>query len=101
MPKVSLNCLSTLKLTNSSKARYLSGLFSQNARGQDITTEFWQLLNSIIVTSSTIDIFFEITNFSKILSKFTFFSNILSKFDNIFEIFRKKVSISKVFSKRL
>ena len=36
--------LSTLKLTNSSKARYLSGLFSQNALGQDITTEFWQLL---------------------------------------------------------
>ena len=36
--------LSTLKWTNSSKARYLARLFSQNARAQDITTEFWQLL---------------------------------------------------------
>ena len=42
------------------------------------------------MTSSTIDIFFEITKFSKILSKFTFISKILSKFDEIFDIFRKK-----------
>ena len=54
---------------------------------------------SLIVTSSTIDIFFEITNFSKILSKFTYFSNILSKFDNIFEIFRKKCKFRKYFRK--
>ena len=53
----------------------------------------------LIVTSSTIDIFFEITKFSKILSKFTFISNILSKFDKIFEIFRKKGQFRKYFRK--
>ena len=52
-----------------------------------------------IVTSSTIDIFFEITKFSKILSKFTFISNILSKFDKIFENFRKKCQFRKYFRK--
>ena len=56
---------------------------------------FWFL----IVTSSTIDIFFEITKFSKILSKFTFISNILSKFDKFFEIFRKKGQLRKYFRK--
>ena len=39
------------------------------------------------MTSSIIDIFFEITKFSKILSKLTFFSKILSNFESIFEIF--------------
>merc|ERR1711994_907773 len=53
----------------------------------------------IIVTSSAIDIFFEITKFSKILSKFTFISNILSKFDKNFEIFRKKSQFRKYFRK--
>ena len=52
-----------------------------------------------IVTSSTIDIFFEIIKFSKILLKFTFISNILSKFDKIFEIFRKKCQFRKYFRK--
>ena len=56
--------------------------------------------STFIVTSSTIDIFFEITNFSKILSKFTFFSNILSKFDNIFEIFQKECKFRKFFRKK-
>ena len=55
--------------------------------------------SSLIVTSSTIDPFFEITKFSKILSKFTFISNILSKFDEIFEIFRKKGQFQKYFRK--
>ena len=54
---------------------------------------------NVIVTSSTIDIFFEITKFSKILSKFTFISNILSKFDKFFEIFRKKGQFRKYFRK--
>ena len=54
-----------------------------------------QLKFELIVNSSTIGIFFEITKFSKILSKFTFISNIT------FEIFRKKMSISKVVSKIL
>ena len=51
------------------------------------------------MTSSTIDIFFEITKFSKILSKFTFISNILSKFDKFFEIFRKKGQFRNYFRK--
>ena len=53
----------------------------------------------LIVTSSTIDIFFEITKFSKILSKLTLFSKILSKFDKIFENFRKKCQFRKYFRK--
>jgi len=53
----------------------------------------------LIVTSSTIDIFFVITKFSKTLSKFTFISNILSKFNNFFEIFRKKGQFRKYFRK--
>ena len=53
----------------------------------------------LIVTSSTIDIFFEITNFSKILSKLTLFSKILSKFNKIFENFRKKCQFRKYFRK--
>ena len=51
------------------------------------------------MTSSTIDIFFEITKFSKILSKLTLFSKILSKFDKIFENFRKKCQFRKYFRK--
>ena len=51
------------------------------------------------VTSSTVDIFFEITKFSKILSKLTLFSKILSKFDKIFENFRKKCQFRKYFRK--
>ena len=54
---------------------------------------------ALIVTSSTIDIFFEITKFSKILSKLTLFSKILSKFDKIFENFRKKCQFRKYFRK--
>ena len=57
----------------------------------------WKLprtLKSIIVlilTSSTITLFFEITKFSKILSKLTFFSKIfLSSFVSIFEICKCK-----------
>ena len=57
---------------------------------------YWFVL---IVTSSTIDIFFEITKFSKILSKLTLFSKILSKFDKIFENFRKKCQFRKYFRK--
>ena len=53
----------------------------------------------LIVTSSTIDIFFKITKFSKILSKLTLFSKILSKFDKIFENFRKKCQFRKYFRK--
>ena len=53
----------------------------------------------IIVTSSTTDIFFENTKFSKILSKLTLFSKILSKFDKIFENFRKKCQFRKYFRK--
>ena len=53
----------------------------------------------LIVTSSTIDIFFEITKFSKILSKLTLFSKIFSNFDKIFENFRKKCQFRKYFRK--
>ena len=60
---------------------------------------FSNLFITFIVTSSTIDIFFEVTKFSIILSKFTFISNILSKFDKIFEIFRKKGQFRKYFRK--
>ena len=59
----------------------------------------YSLICLIIVTSSTIDIFFEITKFSKILSKLTLFSKILSKFDKIFENFRKKCQFRKYFRK--
>ena len=80
-------------------------LISQAQEGSNIrsiqppTVEFSKKNTTLIVTSSTIDIFFEITNFSKILSKFTYFSNILSKFDNIFEFFRKKCKFRKYFRK--
>ena len=53
----------------------------------------------LIVTSSTIDIFFEITKFSKILSKFTFISNILRNLTNFLNFFEKKGQFRKYFRK--
>ena len=94
-------CTSDLDLNSSALASV--GIFRQLQANTyqifELDDEFGKVRSRfrLIVTSSTIDIFFETTKFSKILSKSTLFSKILSKFNINYET---KHKFSKIFEKK-